>query len=341
MSKFLGIPFDEEIFMNRWGAEPDPTLTALLESGAVVMSPEITEALQGAGLTYTIPFLKDLADPSSSAPQVNDGQTNVTTTEVSGETQTGAAFKRMKGWTARDFINDVQKADPMGHIASRVAKYWDKYRQQRIIGALNAVFGISGDAELANHIYNIATTGSTVSESNLIGATTLNDAITKALGDNKAEFSLVVMHSNVAKRLENLQLLEYRKYTDPQGIQRQLSIADYNGKLVIVDDGMPVADSASATGEKEYTTYVLGTGSILMGKGKQSYPVEAVREAATNGGQDTLITRITEAIQPNGFSFEPSTTKLVYTDSDLDTSASWIRKMPSKSIAMAKIVTNG
>ena len=247
----------------------------------------------------------------------------------------------MKGWTARDFVNDVHKADPMGHIASRVAKYWNKYRQGMIINVLNGVFGISGDAELANHIYNIATTGSTVADANLIGATTLNDAITKALGDNKAEFSLVVMHSNVAKRLENLQLLEYRKYTDASGIQREMGIADYNGKTVIIDDSMPVADSASATGEKEYTTYVLGAGSILLGKGKQSYPAEVVREASKNGGQDTLITRITEAIQPNGFSFEPSTKKLNYADNEIGAAASWVRKMPSKSIAMAKIVTNG
>lgn len=336
--KFLGIPFDEEIFINRWGAEPDPVLTALLESGAVVNSAEITQNLQGSGLTYEVPFLKDI---DSSDPQVNDGGTNITATEVEGDTQKGVAYKRMKAWKARDFINDVQKADPMGHIISRVGKYWNKYRQRQIIAMLNAIFGIAGDTELSNHIYNIATAEATVTDENRIGATTLNDAITKALGDKKADFSLIAMHSNVAKRLENLQLLEYRKYTDPLGITRELSLADYNGKLVIVDDGLPVKDSATATGEKEYTSYVLGNGTILMGKGKQSYPVEAVREATTNGGQELLITRVTESIHPNGFSFEPTTTKLVYSDAELWTSDAWKRKMPHKTIPMAKIITNG
>lgn len=247
----------------------------------------------------------------------------------------------MKAWTARDFINDVQKADPMGHIISRVAKYWNKYRQRQIIKLLNGIFGITGDTELSQHVYNVATSDTTVTEKNLIGATTLNDAITKALGDHKDSFALAVMHSDVAKTLENLQLLEYRKYTDPRGITSTLSIADYNGKLVVVDDGMPVKESETASGQKEYTTYLLGTGSILMGTGKQSYPVEAMREPTKNGGQETLITRKTEALHPNGFSFEPSEKKLIYNDTELWTSTNWKRKMPHKTIPMAKLITNG
>lgn len=251
------------------------------------------------------------------------------------------AYKRMKAWTARDFVNDVQKADPMGHIIGRVARYWNKYRQRQIVKLLNGIFGITGDTELSQHTYNIATNGSSVADVNKMGATTLNDAATKALGDHKDSFALAVMHSDVAKTLENLQLLEYKKYTDPRGITSTLSIGQCNGKLVIVDDGMPVVDSASATGAKEYTTYLLGVGSILYGKGKQSYPVETARDSKKNGGQDDLITRVTEALHPNGFSFEPSTKKLVYSDAELWTSASWKRKMPHKTIPMAKLITNG
>lgn len=247
----------------------------------------------------------------------------------------------MRGFKARDFIKDVQGADPMGNIVSRIAKYWNKYRQRMIINVLNAVFGITGDADWAKHTYNIATSTDTVSEANLIGATTLNDAITQALGDHKNSFALAVMHSDVAKTLENLQLLEFRKYTDSRGITSTLSIGDYNGKLVIVDDGMPVAASTTATGKKEYTTYLLGTGSILLGTGKESYPVEAVREAVKNGGQDLLLTRKTESIHPNGFSFEPAQAKLIYTDAEIANSENWVRKMPHKVIPMAKLITNG
>lgn len=247
----------------------------------------------------------------------------------------------MKAWKARDFINDVQGADPMGNIISRVAKYWNKYRQRQIIATLNAIFAISGNEEWAKHTHNIATATEEVTDANEVSATTLNEAMTNALGDNKGAFALVVMHSQVAKKLENLQLLEYRKYTDAAGIERQMTIADYNGKLVVIDDGVTVTDSATATGKKEYTTYVLGNGTILMGKGKQSYPVETVREATKNGGEEMLITRVTEAIVPNGFSFEPATTKLVYEDADFANTENWKIKAPVKTIAMARIISNG
>ena len=32
----FGIPFDEELFMQMWNEAPDPYLTAMIESGAVV-----------------------------------------------------------------------------------------------------------------------------------------------------------------------------------------------------------------------------------------------------------------------------------------------------------------
>ena len=57
----------------------------------------------------------------------------------------------------------------------------------------------------------------------------------------KGKFSLVIMHSAVSTNLENLDLVERLKYTDASGIQRELSLGTWNGKTVIIDDGMPVA----------------------------------------------------------------------------------------------------
>lgn len=41
------------------------------------------------------------------------------------------------------------------------------------------------------------------------------------------------MHSEVATNLENLQLLKYLTYTDADGIQRDLGLATWNGRMVI------------------------------------------------------------------------------------------------------------
>ena len=67
----------------------------------------------------------------------------------------------------------------------------------------------------------------------------MNNGIQKALGDNKGKFSLAVMHSQIATNLENLKLLAYMKYTDAEGIERDLTLATVNGRTVLIDDNMP------------------------------------------------------------------------------------------------------
>ena len=77
-----------------------------------------------------------------------------------------------------------------------------------------------------------------------MGVTTLNTAMQRALGDNKSKFSLAIMHSAVATNLENLNLLNYLKYTDKNGVQRDLGLATLNGRLVVIDDSMPTEEVA-------------------------------------------------------------------------------------------------
>ena len=181
MGKFDSKSFNEKAF--KYGVEhsrvPNLKTNELKKSKALKGSKDIRGVFTSQnGTVYAEIAIEGLLDGDA----VNyDGKTDITTSEIEGDTQSGTAYKRMKAWTARDFINDVQGADPMGHIIGRVAKYWNKYRQRQIIKLLNGVFGITGDTELSQHIYNVATTGANVTDANKIGATTLNDAITKAL----------------------------------------------------------------------------------------------------------------------------------------------------------------
>jgi len=73
-------------------------------------------------------------------------------------------------------------------------------------------------------------------------AATLNTATNKACGANKKKFTLVFMHSDVSTGLENLNLIERLKYTDTDGITRDLELGTWNGKLVVVDDDMPTQE---------------------------------------------------------------------------------------------------
>lgn len=339
MATNLGFPYDADIFNYNWKSAPDLYLATMLESGAVVRDAEIEKLISNGSNLFTTPYY----DVLTGNAQVYNGVNDIQTEALSGGSYAGVVYGRQMGWNAKSFIKDFNSgADPMQQIVSGVANYWIKERQKRLIGILEGVFGITGDATWALHKTNIAATGASVEEKNKIGATTVNDACVKACGDNANDFSLAIMHSSVANRLATLQLLEYSKYTDAAGITRNLPIATINGKTVIINDNVPVEDSSTATGEKEYTTYVLGTGAIRFASAPVDVPSEMTRDAAKFGGQDFIYTRIRECMHPYGFSFKGDVSSDVGIPDDvLTASASWERKFDAKSIMMVSIVTNG
>jgi hypothetical protein len=335
----LNFPYDAEIFNYAWKSAPDMILTSMIQSGAIVRDAEIERLISNGSNYFTTPYYDVLGGDEQDYNGVND----FTYDELTGGSYSGVVFGRMKAWKAISFIKDFNSgADPMAQIVAGVSTYWIKKRQARLIGLLEALFGITGDAEFALHINNVATAGATVAEENLIGATTLNDTAVKANGDNAGSYSLAIMHSVVANRLANLQLLEFSKYTDASGITRNLPLAQVNGYTVIVNDSVPVDDSASASGEKEYVTYLLGQGAIRFAQAPVDVPSEMERDAKVAGGVDMIYTRIREAMVPYGFNFIGDvTTDVSIPDTVLLASASYERKMPHKSVFLAKVVTNG
>ena len=299
---FLGYPFDEEIFLMNWRAAQDPTRTAMIDSGAVQRNAEIARMIANGSNLYTIPFYNVLGGDDDNY----DGATDMTVTDPTGGSQTGVVYGRMHAWRDKDFIRDFNSgANPMQQISSQVAKYWNKKRQNRLIGIMNGIFGITGNDAWSLHTTNIAFAASsgTAGEANMVGEASAAEAVQKAVGDNAGIFSMAIMHSKVALNLAKQNLLQFRKYTDAAGIERTINIADWNGYTVIIDDGVPVATNAKDTAAKDYTTYLFGTGAIQFAEAPVDTPVETSRTVLTNGGYNILATRLRETLHPNGFSY--------------------------------------
>lgn len=340
----FGIPFDEELFLQMWGEAPDPVKTALLDSGVMVNDATIAGMIQSNGNLYTIPFYNVLGGE----PQNYDGRTDITAEEIDGGSQTGVVYGRAKGFFARNFTAELSGADPMGHIANAVGRYWAKYRQSVLIGILSAIFGITGASGYAKIFgeTHIADLSSETESPYKIGETDLNDLATQAMGDQKSAFRVAVMHSNVAKTLENKQVLEYWKRTDANGLQRSVGLASMNGYTVVIDDSVP-AETVGGEGAnkdlKRYTTYLLGEGVLRNALGRVDHPTDTQYDPAKNGGQETLYTRMRETIHPNGFSYKVPTTGWTDspTDAQLFAPANWSIKFDPKAIPVAKLVTNG
>lgn len=339
----LGYYYDEEIFNRNYTSEKDPTSTVLIESGVMVEDSEIANMISGGGNFYTLPFYTDIA-----GNYVNyDGNTDITLDEVDAAGQMhGVVWGRAKGWTDRDFVKDFSSADPMRNILNRIQKWEAKKRQTLLIGILEAIFGITGNAgtyanEFATkHISNIASATSTVTDANKISLTSLRDLAVKANGDAADDYALAIMHSVVANRLSQFNVLEYFKYNDANGQERDVKVGRSGNMLVLVCDEVPHAVN-STTNQVEYTTYCFGRGSIGYAKAAVDHPSEQFRNQTAKGGMDCLVTRFRETVLPYGFSFEMQNLPVSPTDAQITTTANWSIVYQPKNIYLAKLVSNG
>lgn len=358
MAKFDSKSFNPQAFGKYVDRIPNVTKNELAKSGAVGTNQNAHDALanQTGSLYARVPYFGRI---DGSTSQNNDGGTDIASTSTTTYEQGFVVASRMDGWTEKSFSKNITAGvDFMDNVAAQIADYKMDVRQAMLLAILKGVFSMSTTGStvaakaakefLDKHVYNItANTG----DDALVGAATLNKAIQKAGGDNKNIFKLVIMHSEVATNLENMKLLKYMTYTDADGIERELALATWNGRTVLVDDNMPTEDIAKA-GDVEaytaYTTYVLGEGAIILDDIGDAVPYEMSRDPKTNGGQDTLYVRDRYICGVDGISFEkPATITASASNTDLETGANWniindgTKAIPHKAIAIAKIVSKG
>lgn len=188
------------------------------------------------------------------------------------------AYGRAKAWGEYDFSADITGTNFMAE-AQEVKDYWDEQRQGTVLSILKGIFGMTGGVNgqfVEKHTYDISENDGTAAN---LGADAMNRAAQKALGDHKAKLDIIFMHSVVSTNLEGLNLIDFLKYTDANGIERDLTIGTFNGRLVIVDDevqeltGYETATS-STTGALKVVSSSPTTGQILLADVKASdyYP---------------------------------------------------------------------
>ena len=227
--------FNGEVFGAYVNKAPNLNRNELLKSGAVVEKSEYASMLpdQTGGHYITIPIKARIGG----TPDNYDGNTDINADSRATYTHSRIVVGRAHGWTEKDFSSDITGEDFIP-AANEVAEYWDDVDQDTLLATLKGIFSMTGAENLKfvnGHTYDISGNA----EGNTFAETTLNNAIQKALGDNKGAFALAIMHSVVSTNLENLKLLAYMKYTDANGIERNLTLGTLNGRLVLIDDGMP------------------------------------------------------------------------------------------------------
>ncbi len=367
MAKFDAKSFNEKAFGKYMSAVPNVKLNKLKECRAIVSDQRLRETFvtnSQTGTVYAVlPFFGLIGGDALNY----DGETNLTAERTDTFEQGVFVYGRMKGWTEADFSYDVTGGvDFMANVRNQINRYWNEVDQGTLLAILEGVFAMAatgtGVIKTANaefvdkHTYDIS--DKATKEDQCMGATSLNVAIQKACGDNKQKFSLVICHSTVATNLENLKLLAYLKYTDAEGIERDLGMGTWNGRLVIVDDSMPVEVVPAVPASEgvqaqdsytKYTTYILGEGAIGFEPVGAKVPYEMVRDAKTKGGEDTLISRKRNAVSVAGISYLKAVQSTNSpTDTELKNGKNWAlvsngnnKTISHKAIPIARIISRG
>lgn len=256
MGKFDSKSFNEKAFKYSVDRIPNLKTNELKKSRALTGNEDIRKVFSDEdGTAYARIAMRGLLEGEA----VNyDGQTDITATSTKTFERGVVVVGRAKGFVEKDFSYDITGGkDFMQNVAEQIAEYKDGLDQDTILSVLKGIFSMTGtkNLEFVNK--------HTAEVKGNIGATTLNSATNKACGANKKKFALVFMHSDVATNTENLNLLEHLKYTDKDGITRELDLGTWNGKLVVIDDDMPTeeveatyvktADTAIIAGKTYYT----------------------------------------------------------------------------------------
>lgn len=334
MAVFDKKQWNDAVFQKYLKKVPNLKENSLVSNGVLEVNQSLAARLvDGVGGNLLIEPIKGLLD----GDYVNyDGNTDITTSSRGTFQQAKIVVGRAKGWEEKDFSTELTGVNFMEGIANEVAEYWQGVDMETILAILEGVFGMSdthGAAFVEAHTLDV-----TEEEDDTLGATTINKALQKAFGDKKKFVSMAFMHSAVATDLENLQLLEYKKYTDPNGITSNIEIAQIGNKTVIIDDDMPVETDEEA-GDK-YTTYLLGKGAIEYCNVGVKVPSEVSRDAATDGGVDKLYTRQRKLYAPKYISWKGARSIVSPTKEQLATGNNWEIVNDANPTANARVYVN-
>ncbi|MCL2357106.1 MAG: phage coat protein [Defluviitaleaceae bacterium] len=344
MSKFDLKTFNPEAFGAYVNLIPKTRRNELIRSRAIRPTSQFrtTLAAQTAGNVASFPIFGRIGG----AAQNYDGETDIVASGTTTFERSVIVVGRANSWVERDFSEDITGgAGFMSNVARQVGEYWQGVDQDTLLQILVGIFSMTGTENerfIERHTMDIS------SDANPnVGLATLNKAMQRAAGDNKQIFGLAIMHSEVATNLENERLFKNLTQTDANGVTRDLGMATWNGRLVLIDDGMPAIDLGG--GSLAFETYVLGDGAFDYDNVGAEVPYEMVREAKTNGGQTSLVSRQRKVFAPNGISFtknnmaskSPTTSELKDGDNwELVNDANG-EYIDHKAIPIARIISRG
>lgn len=262
-----------------------------------------------------MPFWNDLTGNT----QVAHNGVNLTVGGVTQGADYAAVLSRAGVWGSEDLAAAFKGKDPIAFIKDRAANWWanqlDRIAVQNVTAAMATT--VSG-ASMASNVLDI---------SGLSGAASIIDdeAMIDAaglLGDMDDLLSLTIMHSNVRRKLEKLDVVEDFVPSEGQAVKQ------YRGRTVISHDRLVATAGV-------YPIIFVGLGAVGFAEGEPKKPTEIERDAKTNGGQEAFFSRRIFTMHPRGIKFAADPAGNTATDAELANAAKWERVWTAKNIRIA------
>ncbi len=314
----------------------------LIQSGALVRSPLLDEKLAGGGLTFNVPSFRDLdndADRVSTDTSVDDfagGTARPVPQKVQTSQEIAVRMNRNQSWSSADLAAALAGANPMGSILQRASDYWRRRMQLIFVALVQGLLADNDAAPTGTDTHTIGDLTNDISGASYIAGVTDFSAeafidTTLTMGDSMEDTGMIMVHSVVYARMKKNNLIDF--IPDARG---ETQIATFQGREVIIDDGLPV------TGDV-YESWLFGSGAVQFGVGSPMVPAEIEREAGggNGGGQEILYSRQEWSMHPEGHAFiMGSIPDGGPTNADLALATSWSRVFPErKQIKFARLIT--
>ena len=359
-TKFDAKSFNAEAFKYKVGTIPNLKMNELKKSAALAGNPDIKAVFANEnGTGYARIAMRGLADGDA----VNyDGSTNITATSTKTFEQGDVVVGRAKGWVERDFSYDITGGvDFMDNSAKQVAEYKDGLDQGTILAILEGIFKMTGTKNVefinkhttevagameASTLNSAANKACGANKKNIAivfmhsdvstGLENLNlierlkytdkDGIQRSLELGTWNGKLVIVDDDMpaeegyfdatSSTLDALKVVA-NDATPDEGEIKLSAVTPYFGSKTLAANDYVVLGT-------RYTTYALGKGAISYEDLGAKVPYEMARDAATNGGQDTLYVRQRKCFAPFGISYEKaSQSSNSPTDTELKNGSNW------------------
>lgn len=316
-----------------WSLLATKQTSALVQSGAMMESPELAEFLRNTGSTLVERFINDLTGAENVG---TDTSATATPDAYTGGGQTIHRLQRNKGFGTYGVVVS-QEGDPARYHADRIGAYWARRMQYIALSMLQGVFADNDAAPSGTEHVQGDMTLDISGASYSAGVTDFSYAAlidAKALmGDASDDISVVVMDSVHYAAAQKANLVQELRPNDAPSSMERFFIG---GPRIVVWDGIPSAGGV-------HSMYLLGAGALrygLVDADVGAYTTEFVNATGNGQGEEQIWSRKQIAIAPVGSSCIASQSAGGPSNTTLESASSWERVVPErKQQPMVRLIT--